>query len=1076
MPVPVGLRILILMVLCVAAGAEEPVEYFEKQVRPLLAEHCYACHSNRTKTPFAGLRLDSRAGMMKGGDAGPVIVPGDAEQSRLLRAVRGQLPQPMPPAGKLRDEQIAALARWVEIGAPWPEEAASAVPENNGFDLEKRKREHWAWQPLRRNLPPGVSVDVFLKEKLDAKAIRPAAPAARSALIRRLYFDLTGLPPGPEEIAAFVADRSEGAYAALVDRLLSSPRYGERWARHWMDWVRYAESHGSEGDPDTLMAWRYRDYLIRALNADVPYHQLVKEHIAGDLLVNPRINTGEKINESLLGVANLRMVEHGFQPVDPWEDRVKWTDNQIEVFSKAFQGLTISCARCHDHKFDAISQRDFYALFGVFAGARPTQVSIDTPEVLEKNRPELARLKERIREKVGEAWLAAARGFHERLETGGIDKAVLEEAAGKKEHPLHVWAKLGRETGAAFAAGWRELAEYWKRELDARREYNRGHFRTVWDLRTDRWPIHHGTGVTGKASPPGEFFIPISGERVVNGVYPGGVYTHLISTKHAGVIQSQRFKIESDYLSLRMLGGNFNFAQLIIENYSVPRGGIYQLRHSGKKDQMGWDTWDLTYWKGFTAYMEFATKDEATHIFPDDELAKMRPVPRPAADGRSYFGAQQVVFHNGKEPPKDEIAPIGTLLEGDSPASAAELAARIAERLEAAVLAWPDGSLTEQQAAFLDVFVRANLLPATLDRLEAAKALVSEYRKLEAEIPVAQRAPGVIDEGGPDQALLVRGNHKNPGPAVPRRYLEALGSQSYGEPRLARLRLAEEVTSAENPLLARVLVNRVWHYLFRRGIVRTVDNFGKLGEPPTHPELLDWLATQFVREGWSLKKLIRMLVTTEAYQRGSVPNAEAARLDPSNTLFHHVPLRRLEAEEIRDSILSVTGELNAEMYGPSVPVYYAHETGQTKGDRPKGPLDGNGRRSVYLEIRRNATNPFLEVFDVPKPATTRGARDVTNVPAQSLAMLNSQFVLEQARRWAGRLAADGAWSAGDRVERILFRALGRKPAPEERDQSLTFLGELSRERGSAGNVMADARVWQDFVHAVFNLKEFLYVP
>ncbi len=1072
----VGIRIL--LIFSVLAAAQDPVEFFEKQVRPLLAEHCYTCHSNRTRTPFAGLRLDSRAGMMKGGDAGPVIIPGDAARSRLVRAVRGQLPQPMPPAGKLKEDQIGALARWVEMGAPWPEEIAAAAPETNGFDLAKRKREHWAWQPVRGDFAPTARVDGFLKAKLDAKGIQPAAPAGKLTLIRRLYFDLTGLPPGPEQIAAFLASQSPGAYQALVDRLLASPRFGERWARHWMDWVRYAESHGSEGDPDTLMAWRYRDYLIRALNADVPYDQLVREHIAGDLLPHPRLNPTEKINESVLGVANLRMVEHGFQPVDPWEDRVKWMDNQIEVFSKAFQGLTISCARCHDHKFDAISQKDFYALFGVFAGARPTQVAIDTPATLKQNRAELVRLKTQIREKMGDVWLAAARGFSQKLESGEVDEAVLKEAAGRKEHPLHAWAALRGKTGEAFDAGWKELAGYWKRELDARREFNRGHFRKGWDLRagdSGAW-LHHGTGVTGKPSQPGEFFIPIQGDRAVNGVYPGGVYTHLISSKHAGVIQSPRFRIESDYLSLRMLGGNFNFAQLIIENYSVPRGGIYQLRHIGKRDEMSWATWDLTYWKGFTAYVEFATKDEATHVFPDDELTRMKPVPRPAADGRSYFGAEQVVFHDKKETPKDEAAPIEALLEGDAPSSAAALAARTGDRLQAAVEAWRDGALTEAQAAFLNVFVRANLLPATLDKLETVKPLVSEYRKLEAEIPIARRSPGVIDEAGPDQALLVRGNHKNPGPTVPRRYLEALGSQPYTDPRLARLRLAEEVTSPENPLLARVLVNRVWHYLFRRGIVRTVDNFGKLGEPPTHPELLDWLATEFVRQGWSIKTLIRMLVTTEAYGRGSTPGTEAVKLDPSNTLFHHVPVRRLEAEEIRDAILSVTGELNPEMYGPSVPVYYAHETGQTKGDRPKGPLDGNGRRSVYLEIRRNATNPFLEVFDATKPATTRGERDVTNVPAQSLAMLNSQFVLQQAERWANRLVADGAWSAGDRVERIFYRALARRPAPEERDQSLTFLGELSRERAVEGTPLASHRLWQDFVHAVFNLKEFLYVP
>ena len=396
-----------------ARGAEIDFEYFEKHVRPVLAEKCYACHGAGAANLFAGLRLDSRAGLLRGGDSGPAIVPQDSAGSLLLKALRGEAKTPMPPTGRLPEERIAAIAAWVDAGAPWPEENAPGLPDPSAaFDLEARRSAHWAWQPVQAVDAPGV--DSFIAAKLREKGLQPAAAADRHTLLRRLAFAITGLPPTPEEVRKFVNDSSPDAYEKQVDRLLASPHYGERWARHWMDLFRYTESHGSEGDPDTLEAWRYRDYLIRALNADVPYDQLIREHVAGDLLPNPRIDAEKGINESIVATAHYRMIEHGFQPVDPWEDRVKWTDNQIDVFSKAFQGLTVSCARCHDHKFDAISQKDFYALFGIFKNARPTQRAIDAPAVLEKNRAELAALKQKIKDALAERWLAAADGVAKR--------------------------------------------------------------------------------------------------------------------------------------------------------------------------------------------------------------------------------------------------------------------------------------------------------------------------------------------------------------------------------------------------------------------------------------------------------------------------------------------------------------------------------------------------------------------------------------------------------------------------------------------------------------------------------------
>lgn len=403
-----------------------------------------------------------------------------------------------------------------------------------------------------------------------------------------------------------------------------------------------------------------------------------------------------------------------------------------------------------------------------------------------------------------------------------------------------------------------------------------------------------------------------------------------------------------------------------------------------------------------------------------------------------------------------------------NPRTIAEFERLLRSRTEDAVAAWRRDAMTEDQAAFLDSLVRAGALPVHSKELTP---LIAAYRKLENAIPQARRAPGVVDDQSPGQPLLIRGNHKAPGDFVPRGYLTALGGKKFS--RDGRLQLADEIASPANPLTARVMVNRLWARFFGRGIVRSVDNFGKLGDPPAHPELLDWLAARFVEDGWSLKKMIRLLTSTSAYRMSSDASEQATLSDPANLLLQHMPVRRLEAESIRDAILAVAGSLNPAQFGPSINVYYDHDQGKTKGDRPKGPLDGAGRRSVYLEVRRNATNPFLEIFDFPKPATTRGERDLTNVPAQSLALMNGMFVIEQAAKWADALVKD-AEEPKQRIDRMFWAALGRPASAKEADLTLSFVSALANEHG-AKDAASDVRVWRDVAQSLFNLKEFLYV-
>ena len=1105
------------------------IEFFEKEIRPLLANHCYPCHSAQVASPFAGLRLDSREAALEGGDSGPAVVPGKPHESPLIQRVQGK-PVLMPPGGALNQDQINALTRWVEMGMPWTTDETVEQAAASDFNLEERKRSHWAWQSVRPSSPPTVrnqdwprgAIDSFLLAQLEENGLEPAQPADRNTLIRRLSFDLRGLPPLPGKIQAFVADSSPRAYERLVDNLLDSPHFGERWARHWMDLFRYSESHGSEGDPDTPFAWRYRDYLIRAFNQDLPYDQLIREHLAGDLLANPRIDEALGINESLLATAHFRLVEHGYQPVDPWEDRIKWTDNQIDVVSKAFQGLTITCARCHDHKFDAISQRDYYALFGIFYGARPTQRAIDVPARLNNKREELLELKQEIREGLSEAWLQEARLLGTQLleakrtdgrtrrapcapdnppdepgesnadevaekgteageagsesppvELSAVEAldAALEKARCEPDSPLHAWVELGDKRGSKFRQGWRKLIQESASALREREVFNRENFSTAWDLAGPDYQdwISHGVGASPGASRPGELSLLSEGERVLEGIYPAGVYTHLLSSKHSGVIQSPRFRIDTDNVSLRLLGGGFSSAQLIVENYAVPRGGIYHMRYRPQADRMKWLRWDTAYWKGFTGYIELATRGGETNPRSVKGDGKGDPA-------RSAIGASRVVFHNLKEKPRDTSTPLLHLLQKSNPVSSGQLAQLFSRKLVQAIEAWRDGTVSGNQAEYLDYFVRADLLARSRARLQRLDPLLAEYRALEAQVPVPRRAPGVLEESAPDHPLLRRGNHKDPKEPVPRRFLTALGGEPYRDPRSVRLRLAEEITSPDNPLTARVMVNRIWRYLFGYGLVRTTDNFGKLGEQPTHPELLDHLADRFVRSGYSIKAMVRLLATSRAYRMSSRASVESQRLDPSNKLHQHANVRRLDAEEIRDSLLRISGRLEPLLYGPSIPVYHTIGKSKSKGSKEAGPLDGAGRRSIYQEIRRNAHNPFLEAFDLPKPASTRGQRDLTNVPSQSLTLLNSPFVIGQAAEWGKHLAAGESNSVESRIEHMFFKALGRWPSEGERERTAGYLSSLIQHHETPEyQILADARVWKDLAHAIFNLKQFIYI-
>ena len=1062
--------------LCAGALADEGAEFFEKKIRPVLAAECYECHG--AKKQKGGLRLDYRDGWRKGGDSGDAIVPGDAAGSLLIQAIRHDDPDLKMPAKapKLDDAVIADFAKWVNMGAPDPRDAPPAgdASQPSWADALVARRGWWSLQPIRKFEPPPVKAwsanpaDRFLLAKLEEKGLAPAADADPRTLIRRLTFALTGLPPTPEEVEAFVRASGSGLstlncphkdpprtsrglesqLSTAADRLLASPRFGERFARHWMDLMRYAETHGSESDPEIPLAWRYRDYLIRAFNADVPLDQLIREHLAGDLLAQPRVNA-DGFNESILGTAHLRLVEHGFQPVDTLDDQVKAVDSQIDVVSKAFQALTISCARCHDHKFDAVSQRDYYALYGVFASCRPAQVTIDTAEVQTKNRAELEQLHGRIKAALAEAWTGAAGTLAARLqaEAGSataLSAEAMKDADKNAASPLHLWAKLGGKSDGEFAAAWSALAGAMRAKIEEARAFNRDNFRPVWNLAGGDYAKWFPAGAGLRLVSAGEFSIEPEGGRVLSGLHPAGALTHKLSEKHGGLLTSPRFKIGTDNISVRAFGGGGAMVRVIVDNYPLPTNPIFP-KAALEKAEPGWVRLDTAYRKGSNAYIEFGTRDDLTRPLAD----KGRK-----ADGHSFFGAGEIVAHDGKDVPRDESAALSPLLDGPAPKSAAELAMRCQSVLGEAVGAWREDRLNEPQRAWLDFMVRRGVLPAELPE---ARPLVAEYRRLEAEIARPRRAPGVIETQAYDAPLFARGDHLKPGELVPRAYLGVFGGRPFGQRESGRLELADAFTDPENPLTARVMVNRVWHWLFGRGLVPTVDNFGRLGDKPTHPELLDFLAGQFVEQGWSVKELVRALVATRAFQMSSDAMPRSREVDPGNEWLSHFRVRRLEAEAVRDELLAVAGELDRTMFGASA--------------------DANApRRSVYLAVRRTNLNPFLEVFDAPKPFSTLGRRDETNVPAQSLALLNSPFVVERARAWARRLLREADPSVESRVTRMFAEAFARTPNAGELLASVAFLNDLAREQGEPPDkLLTNERVWQDFAQSLFNLKEFIYL-
>jgi mono/diheme cytochrome c family protein len=800
----------------------EAVAFYEKDVLPLLKAHCYKCHGDGKSK--GDLSLTARAAILKGGDLGPAVLLDKPDESNLLKAVHYKDGLEMPPAGKLKPEQIDTLSKWVKAGLPMKDvgSAVAAKHEPKGGVVTPEARAYWAYQLVKQPAVPVVRgptanpIDAFILAKLEDRKIPPAAPADRVALVRRLYYDLIGLPPTPEQVDAFVNDSAPTAYESLVDELLNSPHYGEKWARHWLDVVRYAETNGYERDGAKPYVWKYRDYVVRSLNSDKPYDQFVREQLAGDEM--PGYNP-----DAVIATGYYRLGLWDDEPADPLQALYDDYDDIVATTAQAFLGMTMNCARCHDHKIDPIPQKDYYSLLAFFRDVRRYS---DTRDVRSPN--------------------------------------------------------------------------------------------NLTDI-----------------TPPEK------------------------RATYEGELRERKSRI----------------AKLI--------------------EQMT------------------AIEDEAIKKMPAEDQRAAEGIDRP-----------QVVLK------------VPDVLDGEKKAE----------------------------------YVRLKREKAAIERRSTPS------QQLALSVHNCMTRP-------PETKVLIRGNPHSPGPVAAPAFPEVLGvappvlpAPSKGAKSSGRRTvLANWIASPDNPLTARVLVNRVWQGHFGRGIVASSNDFGKFGTGPTHPELLDWLAAEFVAGGWKLKPLHKLMVMSRTYQQSARASVEALRLDPGNLLYGRFAMRRLTAEEVRDSILYAAGKLDLRVGGPSVYPTLSKEVlaglsmPNSRSEWPTSPADQENRRSIYVHIKRALQVPILGQHDQADTDSSCPVRYTTTVPTQALGMLNGAFTNESSAAFAERLRRETP-DLEAQVRRAIRLTTGRLPGEDEVRKDVAFVRKLKDEAN-----LSDARALQQYCLLALNTNEFVYL-
>lgn len=923
--------------------------FFEAKVRPLLVKHCYECHSEEAEKQKGGLWLDRRAGWETGGDGGPAILPGRPDESLLIHSIRyGDENLQMPPKSRMTTEEIAVFEQWVAMGAPDPRDGAVAIGVRKGEIDYAAAREEWAYRPVAKPALPEIAdaawpidpVDRFILVELERASLSPAPAAAPADLLRRLHYDLNGLPPTEEEIRRFTSDPSRDHLVRVVDELLARPAFGEKWGRHWLDVARYADSNGGDRNYTFYQAWRYRNHVIDTFNRDQSYHEFVREQIAGDLMVSedPATTRRRLVASTFLALGPKMLTERDKEKL--WLDTV---DEQIDTTGRAFLGLTLGCARCHDHKFDPVSQEDYFALAGIF---RSTEIvtgtrngCVNVASWIERPLPGPDGVDPELAKKV------------ERLELAMrlvVEKSFMKKAGGK------MTADSLPLAGVIYDESDAEVIGKWAASSLSPNRFGANYLRDDKEGKGEKRVVFRGS-------------LPESGRYEVRVAYSAEDNR----AENVPVVVKSRSGSETVHLDQTRtpsVAGLFE----PVGQFEFEKGGECSV------------TIETTGTEG-----RYVLVDAVQFIAVADlEREKAQLAAVQGADGDPLF----------------------RMSEGE--------------------------------------------LKKSLDQL------IAELKDEEVVMaPRDAREPGDIH-------LRIRGETGQQGPLVRRGFPKVLAEKAVeiAPGTSGRLELAGWLTGEAGGLLDRVYVNRVWSHLFGRGLVESVDNFGRLGSGVSHPELLDWLAATFREEGGSTKQLVRRLVLSRVYALSADPDQALLESDPENALFGRHARRRLTAEEIRDSILFFSGRLDRTPGGA---------TATAIGIDLDAPLsyEKDARRTVYLPVARNNPSGELALFDGANPDLVTGKRNDTTVPTQALYLLNSDFLLKEARA-----VAKGAMKPGDRpgaeVERLYLTILGRAPNPVERERALGLIADLS---GGSEEAEAIEEATGHLAHLLMASTEFLYL-
>ncbi len=1107
---------------CISLVADEPsklidattpegIEFFESKIRPLLHQRCIECHSDSNAE--SGLSLESKDGLLRGGKLGTAVSPGKPKESLLISAVNHDEFLKMPPKDKLATSDLALLTKWVAMGAPWPvvvsEKKPSAALPGTGAEPDQvaftsEQKSFWAYQPLRRPALPATVNDVrapidrFIYETLHAKGLMQSTTASKRDLIRRATYDLTGLPPSDEEIELFIVDSSPGAFANLLDRLLASPRYGEKWGRHWLDVARFADSNGLDENIAYANAYRYRDYVVDSLNCDKPYDRFVQEQIAGDLL--------PALDEKFAARSNPfdRFIATGFLSIgakmlaedDPVKMQMDIIDEQLSTLCQAFMGMTIGCARCHDHKFDPLPTADYYSLAGIFKSTqtmenhnvvarwfeRPLANEIELEQVrtvdgeiaaakesIKKlNDATRKRITDEIRQTTGSALLATsqaiafARRFSEQLMRGlnqttepyavNGGYALIEAEGFHRGDVIRETENYGKDIGVLISRGGAS-AEY-----DINVEHSGRYAIELRYAAAERRPIR--ISIDGK-----EIQRTAAGE--VTGSWQPESQAWFVSTttelspgRHVLKFESKRvFPHIDKFAIVYQTSGAWPYG---MEPIALSRSGI----------DLGISYPVLSLWQ---AYLRQKSEGESS-VAPFFSLWSRFS----AIEADFETESAQLLAQLDTDTPLKNVthADLRDALLAEKPTTLKQVARAYQNAIDKIVATETTGN-AELKTLRDDVLGGNSPLAGpksdferyySADEKSTADELTTKLAEVEKSRPQFPMAMGVTESKPEDLRIHLRGSHVVLGKLVSRRFPQVLTGND--QPTIipsssGRLEFAEWMTRPDHPLTSRVIANRVWHWHFGRGIVPSVDNFGMLGQKPTHPELLDWLACELVENDWSLKHLHRTIMLSQTYQMSTQFQETGYEADPENELLWRFRRRRLTGEETRDSIVAVGTGLDQTMYGTLMNVAnhaYVNSTGGA------GTLNyNNARRSVYLPVIRSGVFDVLQTLDFPDPSMLSGERQTSTVAPQALFMMNSDLVHEQSLAIAEQLLKSPLIDA-QRISAVYSQILKRQPTTVEIAAASNFIHNSGMSAESTATT-----VWQSLCRVLISSNEFSYI-